>query len=152
MDVVFDNKELPVPYVQVAESIAPATSYDNKPEKTSDLVVAVNVSEENTSEQATIHEGVNEELDLPNIFTPNNDGLNDYLEIKSLGLTDFSLVVLDMNGKPVFQTNDPAFKWDGMSLANERVKDGNYLYYFTARNSVGMLISKSQSLSITTQR
>jgi flagellar hook assembly protein FlgD len=58
---------------------------------------------------------------------------------------------LDVNGKTVFQSTDPSFKWDGMNLSNEKVKDGNYLYYITARDAEGKLISKSQTLRITTQ-
>jgi gliding motility-associated-like protein len=88
------------------------------------------IKEEFSSENSTkpsnstpIYESESVVVELPNVFSPNNDGANDYLEIKSTGLTDFSIVVLDVNGKTVFQSTDPSFKWDGMNLSNEKVKD-----------------------------
>ncbi|MDP4797932.1 MAG: gliding motility-associated C-terminal domain-containing protein [Crocinitomicaceae bacterium] len=111
-------------------------------------------SSENSSKSSNseaIYESESVVVELPNVFSPNNDGANDYLEIKSTGLNDFNIVVLDVNGKTVFQSTDPSFKWDGMNLSNEKVKDGNYLYYITARDAEGQLISKSQTLRITTQ-
>jgi gliding motility-associated-like protein len=151
MDVVLENKELPISYVQLAELKLPELVEEKKQENP---VISVELSAENSNDLSSSSALPDKEkvtLELPNVFSPNNDGANDYLEIKSTGLTDFSLVVLDMNGKPVFQTIEPSFKWDGMNLSNEKVKDGNYLYYITARDTEGRLISKSQSLRITTQ-
>jgi gliding motility-associated-like protein len=152
MDLLLENKELPISYVQLAETKLPEIIEEQKQENP---VIQEDHSSEisdNASNSAPLPEIEKVTLELPNVFSPNNDGANDYFEIKSAGLTDFSLVVLDMNGKPVFQTTDPSFKWDGMNLSNEKVKDGNYLYYITARDAEGKLISKSQSLRITTQR
>lgn len=152
MDLLLENKELPISYVQLAESKLPEIVEEPKQENP---VIKEEHSSENSdilSNSTPLPETEKVKLELPNIFSPNNDGANDYFEIKSEGLTDFSLVVLDMNGKPVFQTTDPGFKWDGMNLSNEKVKDGNYLYYITARDAEGKLISNSQSLRITTQR
>jgi gliding motility-associated-like protein len=50
---------------------------------------------------------------LPNVFTPNGDGTNDYLETKIEGVNEFSVVVLNDNGKVVYQSQDTEFKWDG---------------------------------------
>lgn len=152
LDLLLENKELPISYVQLAESKLPEIVEDTKQENP---VIQEDHSSENSEilpNSTPLSEIEKQELELPNIFSPNNDGANDYFEIKSAGLTDFSIVVLDMNGKPVFQTTDPGFKWDGMNLSNEKVKDGNYLYYITARDAEGKLISKSQNLRITTQR
>jgi gliding motility-associated-like protein len=152
MDLLLENKELPISHVQLAETKLPEIVEELKEENP---VIQQDHSSENSnnlSNSTPLPEMEKVELELPNVFSPNNDGANDYFEIKSAGLTDFSLVVLDMNGKPVFQTTDPGFKWDGMNLSNEKVKDGNYLYYITARDAEGNLISKYQSLRITTQR
>lgn len=152
MDLLLENKELPISYVQLAESKLPEIVEEPKQENPVIKEEHSSENSDNLSNSTPLTETDKVELELPNVFSPNNDGANDYFEIKSEGLTDFSLVVLDMNGKPVFQTTDPGFKWDGMNLSNEKVKDGNYLYYLTARDADGKLISKSQSLSITTQR
>lgn len=152
MDLLLENKELPISYVQLAESKLPEIVEEPKQENPVIKEEHSSENSDNLSNSTPLTETEKVELELPNVFSPNNDGANDYFEIKSEGLTDFSLVVLDMNGKPVFQTTDPGFKWDGMNLSNEKVKDGNYLYYITARDAEGKLISNSQSLRITTQR
>lgn len=150
VDVLLENKELPISNVQLADTKVPEAVEEPKPVNTV-------IKEEHSTEHSdspsisnTLPEKEKVDLELTNVFTPNNDGANDYFEIKSEGLTDFSLVVLDMNGKPVFQTTDPNFKWDGLNMLNEKVNDGNYLYYLTASDVNGNLISRSQSLSITT--
>ena len=89
------------------------------------------------------------EIMLPNVFTPNGDGSNDYLLIKSEGLTDFTVVVLDRNSKVIFKSEDADFRWNGTMINGEPVPNGNYVYYFTAKNSLGELIQKHSSLRIT---
>lgn len=152
LDVLLENKELPISYVQIADTKPSEIIEEKQSEYHIEPEIASNVSEDNSTNTNSSPERVKEELELPNYFSPNNDGANDYFEIKSEGLTDFSLVVLDMNGKAVFQTTDAHFKWDGTNFSNEKVLDGNYLYYITARDSNGKQLSKSQSLRINSQR
>lgn len=85
---------------------------------------------------------------LTNIFTPNGDRVNDYLSVESKNLTDFSIVVLDKNSKIVYQSNEANFVWDGVGLNGEMVPSGNYVYYITARDPKGNLISKHSVLRI----
>lgn len=91
-------------------------------------------------------------IDLPNVFTPNGDRVNDYLTVRSNGLSDFSVVVLNENSKIVYQSNDAEFIWDGVGLDGEIVITGNYIYYVTARNVEGKLISKHSTLRIESNR
>ncbi|MBF9254684.1 gliding motility-associated C-terminal domain-containing protein [Pontibacter sp. 172403-2] len=57
----------------------------------------------------------------PNIFTPNDDGLNDYFEIPGLP-TDFcsavfsNIVIYNRWGKEVFRSTNSDFKWDGKGV------------------------------------
>lgn len=71
---------------------------------------------------------------LPNIFTPNNDGQNDVLEIDWRGadVSDFSLVVLDSKNSVVYSNDNPNFRWDGVSLGGELLERGAYIYFVTA--------------------
>ena len=86
--------------------------------------------------------------DLPNIFTPNGDGANDFLEIKSSDLMEFSLVVLDGKNKIVFSSQDPGFKWDGTLMNGDEAPSGNYIYYVTAKDAQGGAVTRSSSLMI----
>jgi gliding motility-associated-like protein len=54
---------------------------------------------------------------LPNIFTPNGDGINDILYVRqSTGLPQIDTLefkILDGTGAYLFYTSDPAVGWDG---------------------------------------
>lgn len=86
--------------------------------------------------------------ELKNTFTPSNDGVNDYFEIELEGLEDFALTVLNQKNEVVFKSNDINFKWDGRDIAGELVPQGQYIYFFTGKDSLGNPISKYSSLTI----
>ena len=87
--------------------------------------------------------------ELFNVFTPNGDGANDVLYVDSKDVTDFSVVVIDAQNNIVFQSTDADFRWDGTGLNGDPVPAGKYLYYVTARNSLGKVLSKHSVLQIT---
>ena len=68
---------------------------------------------------------------FPNVFTPNKDGVNDFLYIKNpeeLDPTSFSIVVIDAENKEVFSSSDVYFKWDGYSdIRGETLQPGAYI-------------------------
>ena len=101
--------------------------------------VLSNISEPNTEKY---------KLDLPNVFTPNNDGINDIFKVNTVGLTEFSLVVLDQRNKIIFSTQDSNVSWDGSSLSGDPVPSGNYVYFITARDADGSLVTKHSVLRI----
>jgi gliding motility-associated-like protein len=54
-------------------------------------------------------------LYVPNAFTPNNDGFNDFFEIfgnKKIWLT-MTIRIFNRWGELVFETSDQQFRWDG---------------------------------------
>lgn len=66
-------------------------------------------------------------LSIPNLFTPNNDGVNDFFVIE--GLEQYSspkLVVRDKNNRVVYQSANYQNTWGG-----ENCPDGVYHYEFT---------------------
>jgi gliding motility-associated-like protein len=85
---------------------------------------------------------------LPNTFTPNGDGTNDYFSVKSTGLSNYSLVVLDKNNKRVWETSDPNAKWDGIGMDGEKVPNGDYIYFVAADGPNGEKVAKYQKLTI----
>jgi gliding motility-associated-like protein len=85
---------------------------------------------------------------LPNFFSPNNDGDNDYFFIELEGLSDFSIIVLDKKNSKVFASNDLNFKWDGKDYQNTVVPVGSYVYFFTGKDPQGNVISKSNTLVV----
>jgi gliding motility-associated-like protein len=85
---------------------------------------------------------------LPNIFTPNDDGKNDLLSIKIGEVTEFSVVILNQANKVIFTSNDPNFSWDGVATNGELSPAGTYVYYISAKDLNGKLLTKYSSLTI----
>ncbi|HWB64183.1 MAG TPA: gliding motility-associated C-terminal domain-containing protein, partial [Chitinophagales bacterium] len=52
---------------------------------------------------------------VPNAFTPNGDGVNDYFEVygNKEAWKQFDIAVFDRWGEKVFESNDMNFKWNG---------------------------------------
>ena len=85
---------------------------------------------------------------LPNIFTPNGDGNNDYLKLDIVNVTEFVIVILDAKSNVVFKSEDADFKWDGTNLNGDKLPIGNYIYYVTAKDLEGKAVTKYSSLTI----
>lgn len=101
--------------------------------------VSTNLNEENSQTYT---------LELPNVFTPNNDGINDFLIVNTEGLTEFSLVVLDQRNKIIYTSQDTTISWDGLGFSGETVPSGNYVYFITASDATGKLVTKHSVLRI----
>ena len=52
-------------------------------------------------------------IDVPNGFSPNSDGNNDFLFVKGEGIVSMNFVIYNRYGQKVFQTNDQTEGWDG---------------------------------------
>jgi gliding motility-associated-like protein len=56
-------------------------------------------------------------IDIPNSFTPNGDGINDYFfprNLLSMGVTDFKMIIYNRWGQEIFKTtNTDGRGWDG---------------------------------------
>lgn len=52
-------------------------------------------------------------VNIPQAFTPNNDGQNDELEVFSSYVTDYELRIYNRWGEVIFISNSPEQKWDG---------------------------------------
>ena len=65
---------------------------------------------------------------LPNVFSPNNDGINDYFRpFPYRGIKSINAKIFNRWGKELFSTTDPEIMWDGKS-GGKPVPDGVYFY------------------------
>lgn len=65
---------------------------------------------------------------LPNAFSPNRDGLNDWFGIVGNDVENLKLIIYDRWGNQVFATTDPSIKWNGMYKADLCQVDAYYYY------------------------
>lgn len=76
-----------------------------------------------------VREDVN--IFMPNVFTPNGDGINDLFYVVGSGLdpSDFELLVFNRWGELIFESNHIEQKWDGRNKSGTHyVSDGIYPY------------------------
>jgi len=72
-------------------------------------------------------------LEIPNLFTPNGDGLNDRFVIKNLmQYNDREVLILNRWGNQVYKSPNYNNDWDGNSLS-----EGTYYYIIRVRNGNG---------------
>jgi gliding motility-associated-like protein len=67
------------------------------------------------------------DLQVPNVFTPNHDGVNDYFYIPNIEFyPNSTMVIYNRWGRKVFESTNYMGDWDG-----ENNSDGVYYYVFT---------------------
>ncbi len=75
--------------------------------------------------------------ELPNAFTPNGDGQNDFFRPFPYCFIDrVEFTVFNRWGQVVFTTNNPDLDWDGTNLQGQALESGTYYYscrYFERR-------------------
>ncbi|MBL0120510.1 MAG: gliding motility-associated C-terminal domain-containing protein [Saprospiraceae bacterium] len=64
---------------------------------------------------------------IPNVFSPNNDGINDEFEVVVKNVTINYMAIFNRWGGVVFSSNDINPKWNGM-FKNLEVNPGVYVY------------------------
>jgi gliding motility-associated-like protein len=68
------------------------------------------------------------QLEIPNVFTPNGDGTNDYFEVSTDGTTVYEFSIFNRTGTRIYHSKSPRIFWDGNSLDGAELKDGIYYY------------------------
>ncbi len=70
-----------------------------------------------------------EVIAIPNIITPNDDGINDFFFVNELIFyKPVHLIVYNRWGMKVFEDDDYDNKWDGDNLQSRPLSDGTYFY------------------------
>jgi len=106
------------------------------PEETTTYFVTITDSNgcvEITSVTVEVEQPSCDENDIfvPNMFTPNNDGENDEFEVHSNFIDQMRLIVYNRWGEEVFVSTDQANKWNG-TYQNKELEPDVYGYHLTA--------------------
>lgn len=77
------------------------------------------------------------ELEIPNVFTPNDDGVNDCYRVRGLSRTcdTYKVSIYNRWGKPYFQSDNPESCWNGKNEAGEDASPGVYYYIIEIKQS-----------------
>jgi gliding motility-associated-like protein len=67
-------------------------------------------------------------LDVPNVFSPNDDNKNDFFKVKTNGINSYSFMIFTRSGTLIYKTESPTIQWDGRSLSGQKMKNGIYFY------------------------
>ena len=77
-------------------------------------------------------------LDMPNGFSPNDDGINDIYKAKEgyQSLVEFRAIIFNRWGQKIYEWTDPAGGWDG-TFHGQDVKQGTYFVDVVAKGADG---------------
>jgi len=117
------------------DSLTPATktSYWHFPDKTMAGCYAVTAvdsvgNESKVSNIICVDDCIN--YSIPNVFTPNGDGLNDWLKPNPYNRVEkIDLKIFSRWNVLVFQTEDPNINWDGKNMINGKQVPAGVYYY-----------------------
>ncbi len=73
-------------------------------------------------------EAAGDPLEVPNVFTPNGDQVNDFFEVTTDGTTIYEFSVFTRTGTRIFHSLSPRIIWDGNSLDGKELEEGIYYY------------------------
>jgi len=86
-------------------------------------------------------------INVPNVFTPNGDGINDMFPIDPTGnnffpfeirnIYDFRGEIYNRWGEKVYQWTQPLAGWDGRSTSGLELNNGTYYFVITAKGVDG---------------
>jgi len=88
------------------------------------------------------------DIRIPNVFTPNNDGVNDVFKIEyDFEMFSFTINIYDRWGLLMFSSLQPDFQWDGTTTTGSKSTDG--VYYWTLGFSTNGGIYKEMHGTVT---
>ncbi len=90
------------------------------------------------------------ELTIPNVFTPNGDGINDVYHLKTTNLTEVSMTIFDRWGHLVYELTSSTGNvlWDGKNQFGVEVAEGTYFYVIKATGKDGVNYDKNGTINV----
>jgi gliding motility-associated-like protein len=83
---------------------------------------------------------------IPNVFTPNGDGINDTYSIEFENMESVKLMIYNEKYNVVYSSSDIDFEWDG--LVNGETTAGNYTIAIQAIGKDGKVHSKVERITL----
>ena len=87
-------------------------------------------------------------VEVPNVFTPNNDGVNDQFQLTATGIDRIEVTIFNRYGEEVARLQRARQVWDGRTFAGEPCSDGTYFYIVEATGYDGVRHSLKGALTL----
>ncbi len=85
---------------------------------------------------------------IPNVFTPNGDGTNDFFRVEGKNIDSFSLAILNTSGEMIYQSTDINQEWDGKDKFGESLTTGTYVVIISAKGIDGKKYEHSGTVTL----
>jgi len=86
---------------------------------------------------------------IPNAFTPDASGVNDYFKIYGVGFVSYELMVFDRWGKQIYYSKNNEQAWDGTDMnTGERVPQGLYVYKVSIIDNAGNVHNRFNHVTV----
>lgn len=115
------------------QSNIPNPSHQYQNEGTYDVVLIVSTGAPDFCTDTfhlTIYIFLPPEVNIPNVFTPNGDGVNETFRVESKGLLTEEMTIYNRWGKKIFSWNELGGEWNGNNENGQKSADGVYYYIY----------------------
>ena len=110
-------------------------------------VLLIQTNEYGCSDTAYGNVDVTGEVNIPNVFTPNGDGVNDIFQVIYTGLRDYQVTIFNRWGREVYSWGDVNSGWDG-KINGEPAADGVYFWVLEGKTTTEQEISEKGNVTL----
>jgi gliding motility-associated-like protein len=131
-----------------SNSISPSATYVNPGTYTVLLVSSKGECVDSTFKIITVD--IPSKLEIPNVFTPNGDNVNDVFFVKASNLTSIEAVIFDRWGTKVYDVVSKTgnIAWDGKNFKGVECAAGTFYYIIKAEGKDGTVYEKKGNVSL----
>jgi gliding motility-associated-like protein len=91
-------------------------------------------------------------IDIPNVFTPNNDGVNDVIWLQGTDLDNISMTIYNRWGHSVYASEGRQFSWSGKTSAGAECEAGTYYYVIQMKYKDGNMSEQTGFFTLIRQK
>ncbi len=91
---------------------------------------------------------INSEFMIPNVFTPNGDGINDVFSLQTKGLENLDAEIFNRWGQKIYEWHTTNGAWDGRSASGVPCDNGTYYFVIRATGIDGKKYFKKGPFSL----
>jgi len=117
------------------------------PEETTTYTVTIDSNGCVATDQVTVIINFENIVFVPNIFSPNGDGINDIVYVEGKTVESIDFFIYDRWGEKVFESTNQAVGWDG-SYRGKPMNKAVFVYYLQATFKDGSTVTKKGDITL----